>query len=429
MSNPQNLSIILMGEICRDIAPHAVAENTIKQLHNLSIPIVYCNEASSELTAKDIYDTYINTNHFKDLEAFIKNNNLQKYIISKPNLYYSYLPFENHIKISEELRKAYPTAPQGLLPQLETGIQRLESDKKQVKLLETIISLKIPYIGIDDDVEEAHKHGTYDSSLELKRINNMIKGIYDRGIKQLNNNSGIIICQIGINHVGRLAASFTDYLKQHPNQKYNIQLLPIYISSPYVEDQIAHHKDFITETKREDSQVLQLLYQQVDVTECVFQEDAKTGNFSCQEYDQIIEQAIKHAKGKTQFFIPDLNETKLALIKSLNGEIILINERDNSGRILIDSAVLKKEQREKLGIDRKLMRGSGASFELRRSFLASFTEISVENTMNANEIIITFPNSRAELIDKVHKQWDLVIKEHEDIIKSLASKVSARSII
>jgi hypothetical protein len=96
-----------------------------------------------------------------------------------------------------------------------------------------------------------------------------------------------------------------------------------------------------------------------------------------------------------------------------------MDEGNKNGAVIINSLLLKKEVREKLGIDRKLLT-IPKEFGLRKAFLESFNDITVETFKNS-QLLITFPKEKIGLITQVANSWELVKKENKELIKSISS--------
>ncbi|AZL15267.1 hypothetical protein [Rickettsiales endosymbiont of Stachyamoeba lipophora] len=294
MIGKPKISIVILGKIHRDPMANAVAEELVGKLANQQIPIVFCTEKEHNPNLPELLAHL--SNQIPLTEEYIKKNDLQKFFETRHGLKLPFVSLENQLRLLKELEKMPNSSSFSPSKSLQ-DIICIESTKKNLSLLKIIKELKVPYIGIDKDYHLVHSSTPEDHEIELKRINNMVTGVTQQAFKEYDNGSKLIICQGGIIHTHRFAASLMAFIQDNPNLPFDIAIYPVTIHSEYVQDQIPGTKEVIFSMQQNDSQVLKLLYRQMNAREIFFEEDQVTGTFKSVEFDMLISQAINHVKG------------------------------------------------------------------------------------------------------------------------------------
>ncbi|MDP1615337.1 MAG: hypothetical protein Q8L68_06025, partial [Methylococcales bacterium] len=193
-----------------------------------------------------------------------------QYYKKDPLSQHLYFSKEAHNKILEIIRtQVAPLFPpefnnEGSLRQMCLEMYRDTTYEEEIKLLETIKRLQIPFAGIDADTETFTRQTTAAAASEqayckneLTRIATMVNNIFiqvDQGFQ----NGGIIFISVGRNHAHRLAANL---LQQVVTQKGpSIQVHAFSLESRIAEEFMVDFQHAIRLTDALDSSDIQEIY-------------------------------------------------------------------------------------------------------------------------------------------------------------------------
>lgn len=110
------------------------------------------------------------------------------------------------------------------------------------------------------------------------------------------------------------------------------------------------------------------------------------------------------------YLIPDWTDEKNTLVLNNNGKVLSEIEVESQKyvKIQIASDVLKKDIRDALGIDRRLVTFNGNSKE-RYYYLEQESLITIEKTQNEIKFLVTFPVKQLPKLEKVINQWQKIL--------------------
>ena len=150
---------------------------------------------------------------------------------------------------------------------------------EEIKLLETVERLNIPFIGIDADTETFTRQTTAAAASEkayyeneLPRIATMVKNIFMQADKSFQN-GGIIFISVGRNHAHRLAANLLQHAVTQKNE--SIQVHAFSLESHIAEEFMDDSQYAIRLTNDLDSSDIQDIYKRLPlrVARCSFQKE------------------------------------------------------------------------------------------------------------------------------------------------------------
>jgi len=116
---------------------------------------------------------------------------------------------------------------------------------------------------------------------------------------------------------------------------------------------------------------------------------------------------LKLRDGEIRIQIPDFNDDKKTIIGENKGKVVQEPGADNIATITIESAVLKKEIRDRLGIDRVIIPLVGNTDE-RLAYLKQ-NGVVIETTREPNKFMLTFARNGRALIQKVADHWGEIV--------------------
>lgn len=103
------------------------------------------------------------------------------------------------------------------------------------------------------------------------------------------------------------------------------------------------------------------------------------------------------------YTIPEWNEEKKAIVLKNNGHVSEVDANE-CATIHIDSTVLKKDIRDMLGIDRRLLTFKSDANQ-RYEYLKADTDLTIEYTDMENKFLVTFPCGKLGKVNNVANNW------------------------
>lgn len=436
----KHISIAFIGQIHRDPISFIVLGLVINTIHRKGIPLYFCMEDFEGQT----YENWIkgNLQFLEFISLFFFKPEFQTII--KKDLSRPYITHDTHQQLKKIITDENKEISLILKNELIDALYRLSAIAEAINLVQnTLMKLSIPMTGIEYSKKEHESmriKERLDSkmyvTLEQDRIKTMTDKIINNALLKLPAD-GIILVFGGVNHTHRLAANFwLRYTNDLDLQKkFNVKIFPMKLFSPYVKDGIPIYQNSIKKTISDDSSAILKLY---DLLPCptIMCNDIKPENKNDEkelptELTKILNQMLQHATVRTTTFtIPDFNDSKKDVINRLNGKVIRINHQGKENHyasVEMNSDDLKKDIRELLGLDRKMITLTGSSAEINEKlkFLKLDKTITIEETSQINKFLITYPKNRQALIDKVCNQWQLLQSQKQAFDDKLKTSLKA----
>lgn len=423
----KNIFIFPVGVIHRDPAPYRLFADLIQDLHNKDIPVVFADETHESVNlAQRIKVEKSNWNIIKTVMATGKYNRFLKKSSECQQPFFCVSDLEN---IMKWMKKIDPTVDDITIAALSRDLLRNNAFPEIINLYELIQSLGIKYKGLEDaelgkqiQMEFLRQNNATYREREDERTNHMVKNLI-ASFKLFPAKGGVLIANIGANHVHRFATKLMLYIQKNSDlqKHYNIKIKPITLFSPYVTDGIATHEHVVRWVSPIDTPEVLNAYPLMPCVRVLCTETQS--GFDCPELKNFRDLAISHLKmgHANKYFIPNFNDEKKKLILELNGSVIQIRP-DLVAEVSLDTEILYKENRIKLGLERRLITLNGTSGV--KEYLKSIKDITIEETGNDNKILVTLPKSALAQIEKLDPTTEKRKQvQNKPVINNLCAKV------
>lgn len=429
------ITIILLGELHRDPANTYFIKKYLEQLKGTNIPVMFLHEGASDETPEMIIKGNSNV---VTVNNFLLQKNSSLSMLAKGNKEVSNLKLE-YFKLQDRnlLKKAIiETIPQFSNPSHEaelerTALQLLQclSYPQRIAMFKTIQDKKIPAYGLEATAKEREsiinkiyrdKSNTTYVSYEEERINTMADNLL-RYIQSFKEQGGVVLSLIGANHIQNLTRIIQDKLNQ--NKLTYAQIIPITLFSPYTIDGIESHKATLREAA--------LYTEYKPHTQIICTEGSVKGTFSSPELDKIVLEAtqVLLPVSLKKFTIPKPltvtdQQAQVELVEMLGGKIE--QETSKYRLISIDSNILKKPQRELLGIGRVrvTLASKSEDAQMQLKLLKQDKMITIEK--EGDKFLLTYPNAKSSFVESVILNYDNFIRDLNEKTTQLAEKIQAK---
>ena len=216
-----------------------------------------------------------------------------------------------------------------------------------------------------------------------------------------NHKGGIIICHLALHHAQRLAANLKLFFKENGfYNDYELNVIATSLNSHFVKNDINNQILEVRDFQTKDSLNVQEMYNCTPCKYYVIEQNEKTCEFICEEFDKIIQEEIAFISSKREFTIYNMTAEKALDIIDLDGEILQWNANLKNAKINIDSNRLNSSIREQLGIDRSLITlGKNAKSCLDN--LSDIGSVTIEKTESVNKFLITYPKELSSVITQI----------------------------
>lgn len=401
--NRKKVTILVIGYIHRDPATIVMLRELIDHYQSQHVKMVMCEEDNAEA----MLETRLSGNKVgvKNAEYLLKMPDIKKHLIESPELKYSYFPLSSSEILASVIEKHFPHADSLARQSHLWCILRKNYYSESIALTEQLMHYNIPYHGIESHSKEQTKilksieADGNDAFVnhEQARINVMTTNILGKGLASLKGD-GLIIAKCGANHAQRLAANIQKRLNDDValTTEADFQIISTTMFSPYVMDGMPSHQAALALTSPDDSSEIIELQKKNPTIQVIFAENK--GLFTADKLAEVNEMVLSHLPSATHYIIPDWNSEKNNLLEKLGGKLISINGK--TGKILIDSAVMKKDIRDEFGVCRRLvtLKGDVAG---QLAALKQQTEFTVEPKFKSNQYLVTLPSNKLVLLENI----------------------------
>lgn len=235
-------------------------------------------------------------------DMLINKSFVQSLLKRNKSLHYPYVELADEPVIEKQITCNFPQLSKTTVRECTTALLRYNAIQESIKLNRLLMELTIPYIGIEQNKKQREemslKSGEDEQNYlayERSRIATMTHSILQKGCVKLADN-GIVIVHCGANHVQGLTASLL-HSKRSLAEKYDIQLFPIKLFSPYVIDGLEAHLEAEQRAKTNHTEEILQMYNQVPCTKIICKDTIEDSP----GLKPILNNALAHAESKNEY--------------------------------------------------------------------------------------------------------------------------------